>query len=700
MEIIRLNIDGQDLEAEKGKSILQASLDAGIYIPHLCHHPDLSPIGACRLCVVEVDGMEGFPTSCTTPAVDSIRIRTKTEPVNHMRRLAMELTLAGHPANCDVCNKYLNCELQSVKQYLGVGEIRIKRRSRPFSFDNGNPLFVRDFSRCIVCGRCARACNELRGVGVLFYKKKGKETYIGTARDLPLADSGCRFCGACVEVCPTGALQDKEELIQGKKRKNALIPCKYQCPAEIDVPRYIRFIQEGNYAAAAAVIREKAPFPKALGYVCDHPCEAVCRRGAISQPISIKELKRFAAENDTERLWIKYADFQPSTGKRVAIIGSGPAGLTAAYFLSSRGHGVAVFESLPLAGGMLRYGIPEYRLPKNILDEEIREIEAMGVEIKTGSYVESIGRLFDEGYDAVLAATGATKGEALSIPGADNERVWIGIDFLRDIHLGKKVNPGNRVVVLGGGKVAFDCARTARRLGAHSVSIACPESRGDMNTADEEIELLTSEGVGIHASRTPARIVIENGGIKGLELLEVESFGFDDDHNVRIEAVENARHFIEADTIIFAVGQRPEIPRGFGLDTSARNLIEIDPYTYNTNREGVFAAGDVVTGTASVIRAIASGRRAAIAIDSFLVGCGTIDQVLAPHSEPKEWLGPGEGFASMNRPKAGRVQLEEPGNFCEAPDGMDRDAAIYESNRCLQCDMRLRIRSIKFWGSY
>ena len=290
METIRLIVDGREIETQKGKSVLEASLDGGMYIPHLCHHADLSPIGACRLCVVEIDGAEGLQTACTTPVSERMVVRTKSDEIDHTRRLAMELMLAGHPPDCGTCVKYLNCELQSIKQYLVNDHLSVKRRSKLFPVTSTNPLFLNDPNKCILCGRCVRACHELRGVGVLFYKKKGKETYIGTAEDLPLAESGCRFCGACAEVCPTGAIMDKEEFTKGKSRKAALVPCRYSCPAEIDVPRYIRFIREKNYAAATAVIREKSPFPRVLGYVCDHPCETGCRRGEVNQAISIRNL--------------------------------------------------------------------------------------------------------------------------------------------------------------------------------------------------------------------------------------------------------------------------------------------------------------------------------------------------------------------------------------------------------------------------
>jgi NADPH-dependent glutamate synthase beta subunit-like oxidoreductase/Pyruvate/2-oxoacid:ferredoxin oxidoreductase delta subunit/ferredoxin len=701
LETVKLNIDGNDVETKRGNSLLDASLEAGIYIPHLCHHPDLSPIGACRLCIVEVEGIEGQPPSCTTPAESAMIVKTKNENLDQMRRLALELMLAGHPPDCGTCDKYLNCELQSVKQYLVTENLRVKRRTKPFPLNTGNPLFVHDVGRCIVCGRCVRACHELSGVGVLYYKKKGKETYIGTESDLSLADSGCRFCGACAEVCPTGAIMDKKELTEGRNRRTALIPCRYTCPAEIDVPRYIRFVKEKKYSAATAVIREKVPFPEVLGYVCDHPCEKVCRRDQINEPISIRNLKRYAVEHDEDRMWERNSKRKPTTGKKAAVIGSGPSGLTAAYYLSKQGHAVTVFESLPLAGGMMRYGIPEYRLPAEVLDKEILDIEQLGIEIKTHTRIESIDGLFDQGYEAILVAVGAHRGQTLPIPGAEYEGVLIGIDFLRDINKGKEVHVGNKVVVLGGGNVAFDCARAARRLGANRVHMACLESKADLPAACDEIDQGEEEGIHIHPSRTFTGILAEGDKVTGVACLEVESFSFGEDNDLELEVVENSQHVLEGDTVIFAVGQWPEIPEGFDIDLDMKGLIELDDFTFETSREGVFAAGDAVYGTSSVIEAIASGRKGAIAVDRYLEGSGDIDERLAPDSEPEMCLGPEDDFVLMSRWEESRIPAEERlQSFCRVVDGLNEESANHEATRCLQCDLRSKITSVKFWGNY
>ncbi|MBN1254349.1 MAG: FAD-dependent oxidoreductase [Deltaproteobacteria bacterium] len=702
METIKLTIDGKDIEINKGKTILEAALEGGIYVPHLCHHPDLPPTGECGLCIVKIDGMDDYQTSCTLRIEEGMVVTTKTEEIERLRKEAFTKILLGHPADCTNCPKYLNCELQSLKQYLGIPEdMAVIGRLRAFPLNTDNPLFAHDPTRCIRCKRCIRACKDLRGVGILTVKESDGQEYVYTETGRPLAEEGCRFCGACVEVCPTGAIRDKEELMEGKKRREALIPCRFTCPAEIDVPRYLRFIHEKDYSAATAVIREKAPFPQVLGYVCNHPCEDVCRRSYINQPIAIRNLKRYASEHDEERVWEKNAQKRPATDKKVAVIGSGPAGLTAAFYLAKQGHGVTVFEALPVAGGMMWVGIPTYRLPRDVIDAEIRDIQKAGVEIKTGFHVDSLDRLFEEGYNAVLVAVGTHRGQKLNIPGADHEGVLIGLDFLSNVNMGKKARVGKNVMVLGGGNAAFDCARVARRLGAEKVSLACLECRADMPAACDEIDQGEEEGISIYPSRTFTKILSENGTITGVEFLEVVSFNFDEENNLELEVVEDSDHVLEADTVIFAIGQSPEMPEGFELDTGPGNLIILDEYTHTTNREGVYAAGDAVTGTTSVIEAIASGRQAAIAIDQYLGGDGDINEELAPAIEPRTCLGPGEDFASLSRCEDACITTEERiQGFCKVVGEMDEETAKNETMRCLQCDTRLKITPVKFWGEY
>jgi NADPH-dependent glutamate synthase beta subunit-like oxidoreductase len=349
---------------------------------------------------------------------------------------------------------------------------------------------------------------------------------------------------------------------------------------------------------------------------------------------------------------------------------------------------------------MLRYGIPEYRLPKNVLDKEIKYLENLGIVIKTNSSIDSVEKLFQQGFDGVIVALGMQKGSKLRIPGADNPGALVGLDFLRDINTGKKPDTGKRVLVLGGGKVAFDCARAARRLGAE-VKMSCLETRDTMPATADEIKQGEDEGIEIFPARTFIRIIVENGKINGVECCEVCSLTFDEDRNPQIEVKENSQYIIEADTVIFAIGQRPDIPENFGVNILPNHLIEIDPYTFTTSREGVYAAGDAVTGPSSVIKSIASGRKAAAALDQYLGGSGIIDEKLAPQKEPEKQIGLKEGFAPLER--MGDMLLpadERVKNFCPVAQDIDEKTAGCEAERCLQCDLRLKIKPIKFWSQY
>jgi formate dehydrogenase beta subunit len=273
--------------------------------------------------------------------------------------------------------------------------------------------------------------------------------------------------------------------------------------------------------------------------------------------------------------------------------------------------------------------------------------------------------------------------------------------MLRNVNLGNNVKVGEKTVVIGGGNVAFDCARVAKRLGAKQVHIACLECRENMPASSEEIEQGEDENIVVHPAHTATQILGEDGKIKGVEFLDVESFYFDEDNNPQIEVIEDSQHVIEADTVIFAIGQQPEIPEGFGLDTTANNLIELDAYTFTTNRDGVFAAGDAVSGTSSVIKAIASGRKAAIAMDRFLEGSGIIDEKLAPIVETESCLGPDKEFAGMSRHDTPCIAADERlQSFCKVVGDMNEATATDEARRCLQCDLRLQITSVRFWGDY
>ena len=695
-----ITIDGTRLEVPENKNVLECALEAGIYIPHLCHHPDLPENGSCRMCIVEVEGQEGVTTSCTLRAQDGMVVHTTSERINKLRTLALELLLAGHPEDCSTCPKYGNCELQTLIQYIGANNARMRTRIKGIKMEEGNPLLIHDMNRCVLCGRCVRACNKLRGVGVLQYNKKDLETYVGTLHGKLLKDEDCRFCTACAEVCPTGSIRDKLQLLTTNlKKEEALVPCRTACPAHTDIPRYIRFVKEGDYDAAVAVIREKVPFPNALGHVCSHACELECKRKEVSEAMSIRDIKRYAAEHDTGRYWKGKGKQLPDTGKKVCVVGGGPAGLTAAYYLRKQGHAVTVKEALPTVGGMMSYGIPSYRLPREIFAQEAKVIEDQGVVIETNTKVEKPVELRKE-YDAVLMTIGAHKGVRLPMEGSELPGVLLNIDFLRNASLGQETGMGKRIIVLGGGNVAFDCARTAKRLGAEEIHLACLEAREVMTADDEEIEQAKEEGIFVHPAQTFERIT-GTDAVTGVDFMNVKSFTFDENRRAIIEKEEGSEHHIDADTVIFATGQRPDLTEEAGLTLGRANSIVVKENSLATETEGVFAAGDVVYGTKSVILAIASGRDAAVEIDKYLGGDGDISETLAPkqHADPK--IGKVEGFGYFGRTKTQVTPAaERQDNFNEVDHGICDADICGEASRCLQCDLRLQIHPSRLWTEY
>ena len=695
-----ITIDGTRLEVPENKNVLECALEAGIYIPHLCHHPDLPENGSCRMCIVEVEGQEGVTTSCTLRAQDGMVVHTTSERINKLRTLALELLLAGPPEDCSTCPKYGNCELQTLIQYIGANNARMRTRIKGIKMEEGNPLLIHDMNRCVLCGRCVRACNKLRGVGVLQYNKKDLETYVGTLHGKLLKDEDCRFCTACAEVCPTGSIRDKLQLLTTNlKKEEALVPCRTACPAHTDIPRYIRFVKEGDYDAAVAVIREKVPFPNALGHVCSHACELECKRKEVSEAMSIRDIKRYAAEHDTGRYWKGKGKQLPDTGKKVCVVGGGPAGLTAAYYLRKQGHAVTVKEALPTVGGMMSYGIPSYRLPREIVAQEAKVIEDQGVVIETNTKVEKPVELLKE-YDAVLMTIGAHKGVRLPMEGSELPGVLLNIDFLRNASLGQETGMGKRIIVLGGGNVAFDCARTAKRLGAEEIHLACLEAREVMTADDEEIEQAKEEGIFVHPAQTFERIT-GTDAVTGVDFMNVKSFTFDENRRAIIEKEEGSEHHIDADTVIFATGQRPDLTEEAGLTLGRANSIVVKENSLATETEGVFAAGDVVYGTKSVILAIASGRDAAVEIDKYLGGDGDISETLAPkqHADPK--IGKVEGFGYFGRTKTQVTPAaERQDNFNEVDHGICDADICGEASRCLQCDLRLQIHPSRLWTEY
>jgi NADH-quinone oxidoreductase subunit F len=464
-------------------------------------------------------------------------------------------------------------------------------------------------------------------------------------------------------------------------------PCSHTCPAGIDVPRYIRLIAAGNYDEALMVIREKIPFPAVCGYACFHPCERRCRRGQIDEPIAIRDLKRFVVDRAKKGSDYERKVASPNA-KRIAVVGSGPAGLTAAYYLAKMGgHRVTVFEALPEAGGMMRVGIPRFRLPKDVLDGEIESIRHVGVEIRTNSRIESINSLRQQGHEAILLALGAHAGISMGIPGEDCQGVRDCISMLRDVSMGKQVHLGERVAVIGGGNAAMDASRTALRLGAREVTILYRRSLDEMPASHEEIEEALKEGVKIEYLTAPIKVSRQDGHIK-MECLRMQLGKMDDRGRKRPEPLPGSEFEKEFGTIIAAIGQVPDIPRGLEIKVNKGSLLYADPGTSETAMRGVFAGGDVVSGPSSVIEAIAAGREAAVAMDQYLGGKGLIEEKLTAPEDASALPEIAEEEGEKHRPP---MPVLSPNHrqkgFSLVELGLSEAAAREEAQRCLRCDL-------------
>jgi len=480
------------------------------------------------------------------------------------------------------------------------------------------------------------------------------------------------------------------------------VRCGEACPAGIDIPRYVRLIGEGKFAESLAVIKQAVPFPGILGRVCFAPCEDNCRQAKQEEPIAIRTLKRFAYDHATyeEKITAK------QTGKRVAVIGSGPAGLAAAYYLARMGHGVTIFESLPQAGGMMRVGIPSYRLPRKILDDEINMVKNLGVEIKTDTRVESLDTLLKDGYQAVLVATGAHQGMKMGVEGEDHPKVMECIDFLRDVAFGKKVKLGDSVVVIGGGNAAIDSARTALRLGSKEVTILYRRTRAEMPADAEEVEEAIKEGVKIEFLAAPRKVFSKNGAI-ALENIRMKLGAPDASRRPRPEPIEGSEFKVDVDSVIAAIGQAPEVPEQFNIEIGRfGNVIVTEGDTFATSKEGIFAAGDAVTGPASVVEAVGTAKKAAMSIDVYLGGRGVlpveeikVKEPTSRHTFLERWQEKREvevsivdGSVSVSvekkRPEMPCLPLKERlGGFDEVELGLTGEMAIAEGQRCWRCDL-------------
>jgi heterodisulfide reductase subunit A len=514
----------------------------------------------------------------------------------------------------------------------------------------------------------------------------------------------CTACADCVAQCPVSL---PNEFDMGLAKRKAIYvpfpqavplkytidrrrtpPCTGTCPAHIHAQGYVALISAGKYAEALSLIRENLPLPGILGRICPHPCETECNRKGLDKPVAICELKRFAADRVKTEIPVQKEETKE---ERVAIVGSGPAGLTAAAFLAQKGYSVTIFEALPVTGGMLYAGIPSYRLPRDILEEEVYAIQSLGVEMKTNSPIGpslTFNDLLGRGYRAIFIAVGAHQDQKLGIPGEENPCVLPGVVFLRKVNLGDKVKVGERVAVIGGGNVAIDAARTALRLGAEEVTIIYRRSRDEMPAYEEDVEEAEEEGIRFQYLAAPIEIVSKNKESISLRCIKMELGDPDRSGRRRPVPIQGSDFWVELNTLISAIGQVPDLSfmEGMGIETTPRGTIQVDPITLETSQKGIFAGGDAVTGPGIAIDAVAAGKEAAISIDRYLKG----QDLYEGRSKPKLENARFEDIY-IDQPVAPREKVEmlplqkRRKTFSEVKKGFSEEQAKREALRCLNC---------------
>ncbi|OGP51858.1 MAG: 4Fe-4S ferredoxin [Deltaproteobacteria bacterium RBG_13_43_22] len=456
-------------------------------------------------------------------------------------------------------------------------------------------------------------------------------------------ESVCTGCGECVNVCP---IEIPADFNQGLNRRKAIYrhfpqavpsafaidrrgtsPCKAACPAHISVQGYVALIAQGKFEEALALIRRENPLPFICGYVCTHPCEEKCLRREVDEPLAIRDLKRFVADYEPLTGSIKSPKKKEEKRERVAVVGSGPAGLTCAHYLALEGYRVEIFEALPVAGGMLTVGIPEYRLPRQVVTREIQAIKQLGVTIHLNAPIgpdQGLEELKDEGFEAVFIGIGAHQGIRLNIEGEDLEGIVSGVDFLRRTALGNPDTLGDRVAVIGGGNAAIDSVRTALRLGSKEGLVLYRRTREEMPAYAEEIEEALEEGVKIHFLTAPVRFLDDGSGrVKAVECLRMELGEPDDSGRRRPKPVPGSEFRIEVDGVVIAISQQPEIdPLNVpsAVQVSRYGTLTVNPLTLQSSLPWIFAGGDAVSGPKTVIEAVAAGKEAAVSIDRYLKG--------------------------------------------------------------------------------
>ncbi len=569
-----------------------------------------------------------------------------------------------------------------------------------------------------ICNCCGCSCLSLRTASMFKNVDMVRSNYVSSVNK-----EKCVACGECVINCPVNALKLGQKLCSIKplpiekvetprdtewgaerwnlnyriNRKNVVesgtSPCKTECPAHIAIQGYIKLASQGRYKEALELIKRENPFPAVCGRICPRKCESECTRGDIDDPIAIDEIKKFIADQDlnTENRYVP--KIKHEYNKKIAVVGAGPSGISCAFFLAIEGYKVTVFEKQQVLGGMLTLGIPSFRLEKDVVNAEINVLKELGVEFKTGIEVGkdiTLKELRQQGYEAFYIAIGAQFGRKIGVEGENAEGVLAGVDFLRRVNLGENIKLKGNVVVIGGGNVAIDVARTAERVGSEKVHIFCLESRDEMPALIEEIEETLEEGININNSWGPSRIITEEGKVVGIEFKKCTSV-FDKDNRFNPTYDEKDTLFIKADTVLLSVGQAIDLGNlieNSNIEINPNNTIKADPFTYQTGEPDVFAGGDSFTGPRFAIDAIAAGKEGAISIHRYVHP----GQSLIIGRDRKEYRSLDKenleikGYDNLPRQKASHIDgKDSKETFRDLRGTFTEEQMKRETERCLSC---------------